>query len=34
MDDGTTRTVNSETQPAWRIGDRVKINNGALVAGS
>jgi len=34
MDDGTSRTVNSEVQPAWRAGDRVKISNGTLIPGS
>ncbi len=32
MNDGTTRTVTVEQQPAWRAGDRVRLRNGALIA--
>lgn len=32
MDDGTIRTVSSDTQPAWRIGDRVRVSNGVIAA--
>jgi outer membrane lipoprotein SlyB len=30
LDDGSTRTVTLEQQPAWRSGDRVRLLNGAL----
>ncbi|MGQ0510607.1 MAG: glycine zipper 2TM domain-containing protein [Betaproteobacteria bacterium] len=30
LEDGSTRTVSFAEQPAWRIGDRVRLNNGAL----
>lgn len=30
LDDGSTRVITQDTPPAWRIGDRVRINNGAL----
>lgn len=33
FEDGTTRTFGSETPPAWRSGDRVRLQNGALTAG-
>lgn len=32
MNDGTTRTVTVDQQPAWRSGDRVRLRNGTLVA--
>lgn len=32
MSDGTLRTLTQDSAPAWRIGDRVRIENGALVA--
>ena len=32
MDDGTIRTVSSDTQPSWRIGDRVRVSNGLIAA--
>lgn len=31
MDDGSTRTVSTHVQPAWRVGERVKISSGALM---
>jgi outer membrane lipoprotein SlyB len=31
MDDGTYRTISEKTDPALRPGDKVKIENGALV---
>lgn len=33
FEDGSTRTFGSETPPAWRSGDRVRLQNGALTAG-
>ena len=32
FEDGSTRTFGSETPPAWRTGDRVRLQNGALTA--
>lgn len=32
MDNGTYQTVSQDTKPAFVVGDRVKIINGALVA--
>jgi outer membrane lipoprotein SlyB len=32
MSDGTLRTLTQDSVPAWRSGDRVRIENGALVA--
>jgi outer membrane lipoprotein SlyB len=32
MEDGTTRTIASETLPSWRIGDKVKLVGGAIVS--
>ena len=32
MDDGTSRTFDYETMPAYRAGDKVKVVDGALVA--
>lgn len=32
MNDGTTRTVTLDRQPAWKSGDRVRLRNGTLVA--
>lgn len=34
MEDGTTRTLNQATQPAFAVGEKVKVVNGALVARS
>ena len=31
LEDGATRVFTYDTQPSWRIGDRVKIDNGVLV---
>lgn len=30
MADGTLRTVTQESQPGWRIGERVRVENGTL----
>lgn len=30
MEDGSTRTVSASEQPLWRVGDRVRVNNGTL----
>ena len=30
LDDGSTRTIKSDAQPAWRQGDRVRLLNGEL----
>ena len=32
MNDGTLRTLTQDSAPVWRSGDRVRIENGALVA--
>lgn len=32
FDDGTQRTLESDSQPAWRSGDRVRMVNGELRA--
>lgn len=32
MDDGSTRVVTEQQMPAWRIGDKVKVVDGALTA--
>lgn len=31
MSDGSVKTVTSSTQPAWKAGDRVRLQNGRLV---
>ena len=31
LNDGSIRTVTQDTVPAWRIGDRVRLENGGLV---
>lgn len=33
MEDGTTRTFSYDTQPAFQIGSKVRVVNGALTAG-
>jgi outer membrane lipoprotein SlyB len=32
MADGTVKTVTSDTAPAWKSGDRVRLQNGQLLA--
>lgn len=32
MEDGSTRTIASDTLPSWRIGDKVKLVSGAIVS--
>jgi len=32
MEDGTTRTIAADALPSWRIGDKVKVVNGAIVS--
>ena len=32
MDDGTTRSLNQPTQPAFGVGEKVKVINGSLAA--
>lgn len=32
LEDGTSRTIAYETEPAFRVGDKVKIVNGTIVA--
>jgi len=32
MEDGTTRLIDSSTMPPWRIDDKVKLVNGAIVS--
>ena len=34
MEDGTVKTVTSETVPAWKAGDRVRLQGGKLLARS
>jgi outer membrane lipoprotein SlyB len=34
MADGTVKTVSSDTAPAWKSGDRVRLQNGRLLARS
>ena len=34
MENGTLRTVSSDTQPAWKSGDRVRLQGGKLIARS
>lgn len=31
-EDGTTQTFPSDTPPAWRVGDKVRLENGVLVS--
>jgi len=31
MEDGSLRTLSQDSVPAWRIGDRVKLDNGRLI---
>ena len=33
FEDGTTRSFSGETPPAWRSGDRVRLQNGTLTSG-
>ncbi|NJD87893.1 MAG: glycine zipper 2TM domain-containing protein [Betaproteobacteria bacterium] len=33
LEDGSTKTVRYTTQPSWRVGDKVRIENGKLVSG-
>jgi hypothetical protein len=32
MEDGTTRTFSYDTQPAFQVGAKVRVVNGALTA--
>ena len=32
MEDGTAREFDVDTQPVWRIGDKVKIDNNVIMA--
>lgn len=32
MDDGSTRSIASEAMPSWRIGDKVRLDGGAIVS--
>jgi outer membrane lipoprotein SlyB len=32
FEDGTSRVFNQDTPPAWRSGDRVKVENGLLIS--
>jgi len=34
FDDGSTRTFSSDAPPAWHSGDRVRLQNGVLTAGT
>jgi outer membrane lipoprotein SlyB len=34
FEDGTTRVFNQATEPAWRAGDKVRVNNGILSSNS
>ena len=31
LQDGGTQTISYETEPAFRVGDKVRVENGALV---
>jgi len=31
-EDGLLRIVSTDTQPAWRVGDRVRVTNGKIAA--
>ena len=31
LDDGSTKTISSETQPAWQQGERVRVVDGAIL---
>jgi outer membrane lipoprotein SlyB len=33
LEDGTFQTIRSETDQGYRVGDRVKVENGRLVRG-
>ena len=33
FEDGGTRSFSSDTPPAWRSGDRVRLQNGTLISG-
>lgn len=33
FDDGSSRSISSDSPPAWQSGDRVRLQNGALTAG-
>lgn len=32
MDDGSTRSIASEAMPSWRIGDKIRLDSGAIVS--
>jgi len=32
MDDGSTRSIAADTLPSWRIGDKVRLDSGAIVS--
>ena len=34
FEDGSTRTFSSDSPPAWQSGDRVRLQNGALMGGA
>lgn len=34
FDDGTTRVFSQATEPSWRAGDKVRVNNGVLGSNS
>jgi uncharacterized protein YcfJ len=34
FEDGTTRRIDSATPPSWRVGDRVRLQNGAIYSRS
>jgi outer membrane lipoprotein SlyB len=34
FEDGTTRVFNQPTEPAWRAGDKVRVNNGIISSNS
>jgi outer membrane lipoprotein SlyB len=33
LEDGTNKVVRFETEPSWRVGDKVRVENGRLVRG-
>jgi outer membrane lipoprotein SlyB len=33
LDDGSNRVMRFDTEPSWRVGDKVRVENGKLVRG-
>ncbi|HEX4944073.1 MAG TPA: hypothetical protein VFV55_06935, partial [Usitatibacteraceae bacterium] len=34
LEDGSNKVVRFNSEPSWRVGDRVRIENGAIVSAS